>query len=271
MIIEDAPEMEVLAFGKSVIVKRRAKGVLSIGGDVIVEGRVEGDVATIGGSIIQKDGAYIGGDVIAFGGAYKPESRQPLREPGRETVMFGMFEEELRELTQNPTEIFSPTFSLAFLSQRILSVLFWFIVSLGLSTLAPGAVSRAIARFQLSSLKVFLLGTAAFVTTLIAVIGGVKLLPDYLSVSLGLMAFALLMLAYVFGRVTLQLSVGKIIQKRLFTTGRGSETVAILLGSVFWAALLSIPYVWTIAVIALFLAGLGLVLTARPNAGWRHA
>ena len=130
--------------GKSVIVKQRAKGVLAIGGDITVEGRVSGDVATIGGSIIQRRDAYIGGDIIAFGGAYKPESQTPLREAGKETVMFAMFEDELREMAQNPSEIFAPTFSWAFFAQRILSVLFWFIVSFGLTTLAPGAVSRAI-------------------------------------------------------------------------------------------------------------------------------
>jgi hypothetical protein len=270
MIVNDAPEMEVVALGKSVIVKGRAKGILAIGGDVTVEGRVDGDVATIGGSIVQKHDAYIGGDVIAFGGAYRSESQTPLREAGKETVMFGMFEDELRAMAQDPASILTPTFSLAFLAQRLLSVLFWFVVSMGLSTLAPGAVSRAIARFQLSTLKVFVIGTAAFVATLVGVIGSVNVLPDYLSVSLGLMAFALLMLAYVFGRVALQLSAGKFVQKHLFSSSGRSDTVAILLGTIFWTALLSIPYIWTFAVVALFLAGLGLVLTARPQAVWRQ-
>lgn len=58
------PQQDVIAFGKSVMVEKRAKGVLAIGGDVIVNGRVEGDVATIGGNIIQGEHAYIGGSVI---------------------------------------------------------------------------------------------------------------------------------------------------------------------------------------------------------------
>jgi hypothetical protein len=271
MTVEDAPDMEVVAFGKSVIVKNRAKGVLAIGGDVTIEGSVSGDVATIGGSITQKADAYIGGDVIAFGGAYKPESQAPLREAGKETVMFAMFEDELREMVKNPSEIFSPTFSLAFLSTRIVSVLFWFIVTFGLTTLAPGSISRAIARSQLSSLKVAGIGTATLVLMLIGVIASVSALPDYLSVSLGLMAFVLLMLAYVFGRVALQLSVGKFLQKKFLPNGNRSETLAILFGVVFWTLLLSVPYVWTLAVLALFIAGLGLVLTARSTTSWRHS
>ncbi|MBK6590213.1 MAG: hypothetical protein IPG22_18185 [Acidobacteria bacterium] len=82
VIVNDAPEQDVISFGKSVIVIKRAKGVLVVGGDITVEGRVEGDVATIGGNIVQKENAYIGGEVIAIGGSYKPESTSPLREAG---------------------------------------------------------------------------------------------------------------------------------------------------------------------------------------------
>ena len=269
LIVDDAPEMEVYALGKSVIVKKRAKGVLAFGGDVVIEGRVEGDVAAIGGSIIQKQDAYIGGDVIAFGGSYKPDSQQPLREPGKETIMFAAFEDELRDIAQNPSQIFSPTMTVAFFAQRLLSVLFWFIVSLGLTTLAPGAVSRAIARFQLSTLKVIGIGFASFLVIMIGVLGSFRVLPDYMGAIVGLMAFIILMLAYVFGRVAIQVSIGKLIQKYLFGEKVRSEALAILLGVLFLTILLSIPYLWIFALLALFAGGVGLVATARSKTSWR--
>jgi hypothetical protein len=268
-VVDDAPDQEVVCYGKTVIVKGRAKGVLAIGGDVIVEGQVEGDVAAVGGSVIQKDSAYIGGDVFAVGGTYKPENANPLREQGRETVMYAGYEEEIRELSQNPSSLFSPHFSLAFLAQRILSVLFWFVVSLGLATLAPGAVSRAIARFQLSTLKVVAIGVAAFLLTTIGVVGSLQILPNPFGVIFGMMAFMLIMLAYVFGRVALNVSVGKLLQKYLFGDKYKSETLAILIGVVTWTLLLSIPYVWTIALFVLFSSGIGLVLTARTQRNWQ--
>ncbi len=43
LIIEDARDSDVFSFGKTVIVRQHAKGVLAFGGDVIVEGRVDGD------------------------------------------------------------------------------------------------------------------------------------------------------------------------------------------------------------------------------------
>lgn len=269
LTIDDAPEQEFFAHGKTVIVKGRVKGVLSFGGDVIVEGRVEGDIATVGGSVIQREAGYIGGDVIILGGRYKAECSDPLREPGKETVMYAGYEEELRDITQNPSVFFAPSFSFAFLAQRILSALFWFIVSLGLATLAPGAVSRAVARFQLSTLKVIAIGIVTFLLASIVVIGSLGVLPNYLGAVVGFMAFVLLMLSYVFGRVALNVGIGKIIQKRLLGEKSRSETLAIFLGVVFWTLLLSIPYLWTLTLLTLFSAGIGLVVTLRQTKKWR--
>ena len=267
--VDDVPDQEVVCYGKTVVVKTRAKGVLAIGGDVIVEGRVSGDVAAVGGSVIQKEGAYIGGDVFAVGGAYRSENSNPLREEGRETVMYAGYEEEIRDLSQNPSSLFSPHLSLAFLAQRILSVLFWFILSLGVATLAPGAVGRAIARFQLSTLKVVGAGAGAFLLTTVGVVGSLNLLPNPLGVIFGMMAFILVMLAYVFGRVALNVFVGKLLHKYLFGDRNPSEALAILVGVLAWTLLLSIPYVWTLALFILFATGVGLVVTARSQNGWQ--
>ena len=270
MVVTDAPDMEVYAFGKSVIVKQRVKGVLAIGGDIIVEGSVSGDAATLGGSITQASNAYIGGDVIVIGGKYKPESESPLREAGKETIMFAVLEDELRELGQNPSKLFSPELTPSFFAIRALSVLFWFIVSFLFATLAPGAVSRAIVRVHLSTLKVSAIGMLTLVLTIAGVMLAIEYLPNYIGASVFLMALISLMLAFVFGRVALNLSVGKVIQKYIFRNGNRSETVAILLGVLFWTILLSIPYIWTFGVITLFVTGLGLVLTARSPATWRQ-
>ncbi len=270
VIINDAPDQEVIVFGKSVIVNKQAKGVLAVGGDVIVEGRIEGDVATVGGNVIQKENAYIGGDIIVFGGAYKPESENPLREPNKKTVMFGVFEEELRDFGQNPSQIFSPSFSVGFLAQRLVVALFWFVITLVMTTIAPGAVSRAVARLQLTSLKISALGAGAFLTISILIIGGALVLPTYLSIILAPMGMLLLLLGYVFGRVTLQVSVGKLIQKHFLSNKNGSETLAILTGVLIWTLLLSLPYVWLIGLFSIFIVGIGLILSGRTTTRWKN-
>ncbi len=272
LTIDDASGQQVLAYAKDVIVLRHAEGVLAIGGDITVEGRVDGDVAAIGGSVVQRDGAFIGGDVFVIGGKYTAEGpTPPLRTAGKETVMYAGYEEELRDLSQNPSQIFSPAFSFAFLAQRTLSVLFWFVVTMALTTIAPGAVSRSIARFNLSTLKVVGLGLSGLVITTVVMIASLEVLPNYLTALLGLMAFALITLAYVFGRVTLHVSFGQLIQKRLFGESKRSETLAVFIGVLVWTVFLSIPYVWSLGVIGLFSAGIGLVLTGRAKSIWKSA
>lgn len=267
----EEPQGEIYSFGKNVIVKGNAKGILVFGGDAVIEGAVDGDVAVIGGSIIQKETASISGDVIVFGGAYHPESKTPLRNSEKETIVFAVFEEEFRNLAQNPSQIFSPSFTLGFLAQRILLLLFWFVISLALTTIAPGAVSRAVARFQLSALKVFAFGSVGFIVTIVIVMSSLSYLPNYVYTIVVLMAFVLLLLSFVFGRVALQVSVGKRIQKHFLPENKQSETLALLIGAFVWTALLSIPYLWIFALIILTAASFGLVLTARSTNGWQKA
>lgn len=268
LIVDEAVEMNIFAFGKTVIIKKSAKGVLVFGGDIIVEGKVDEDVGTIGGSIIQKENGFIGGDVIILGGTYKHDAKIPLRNPDRETVMYAGYEEELRHLTQNPGQLFSPHFTWSFLAQRLISVLFWFLLSLGLTTIAPGAVSRAVARFQLSTLKVFGFGVIGVFLTTFGVLISLNFLPNYIGAIVGLMAIILLLLAYVFGRVSLQASTGKFLQKLFLPEKRQSETVALFLGAFIWSLILSLPFIWAFAWVALLFASLGLVLTARSNNTW---
>jgi hypothetical protein len=266
--VENA-QSEVYSFGKTVVVRGDSKGVLAFGGDVIVEGKVEGDVATIGGSIIQKENAFIGGDVIIFGGTYRPESKTPLRNAEKETVMIAVFEDELRNMTQNPSQLFSPSFSAAFLAQRVLLILFWFVLSLALTTISPGAISRAIARFRLSTLKVVAIGFFSFVGTTVGLMVCLNFLPNYINAIVVFMVFLLLILAYVFGRVALQVIVGKHLQKQFLPESKQSDTLAILIGVVIWTIFLSVPYLWIFALLTLISASIGLVLTARSTNTWQ--
>ena len=270
MIVNDAPEQDVIAFGKSIIIKTRAKSALSIGGDITIEGDVSEDVATIGGDILQKGHSHIGGDVFVFGGSYKLEGENALREPGKQTVTVGAFEEELRNFGQNPTQLFSPSFSLSFLAQRILVALLWFLVSIVITTLAPGAIGRSVARIHLSLLKLCALGAGAFLLIAALIVMGFVALPGYLGATLSIMGVLVLLLGYVLGRVSLQVSLGKFFQKHVLSENNRSETLATLIGVLLWTLLLSLPYLWLIALFTIFSVGIGLVLTGRSTPKWQN-
>lgn len=257
--------MEIISFSKKVIVRNEAKGVLVFGADVVVEGRVEGDVAAIGGSVIQKENGYIGGDIAVIGGKYSPDAKQPLRDPTKQTVIIAAYEDELRKFAQDPSSIFAPALSITFLAMRAVSILFWFILTFAVTTIAPGAVSRAITRLRGSSAKIFAVGLFVLIGLVFLLISGLSLLPTVVSAVLLAMSGLALTLVYVFGRVALHVSIGKLIQKYFLSTQNRSEAISILLGVAAWTLLLSVPYVWIFAVLALFSAGIGLTLTARPG------
>ena len=261
LVIEGKQAGDVFGVGRSVRVRGDVRGVIAFGGDVIVEGRVEGDAAAVGGSVIQLRDSHVGGDVIVFGGEYRNEGGG--RGPSGETLMYAGYEQELREMARNPASILTPEFSLAFVGWRLMAVLFWFVVSIALTAVSPGAVGRAAARLQLTLPRVALIGLVAGLVLGPGVTSALHFLPPALAALVGVTALLLVLFSYVFGRVVIHAATGRWLQRVLLPEDRRSESVALLLGAAFWAVVLALPYVWPFVVFALVVLSLGLSLTAR--------
>jgi len=270
LVIEGESARDVFGMGRTVVVRGTVRhGVMAFGGDVVVEGRVEGDVAALGGSVVQREGSWIGGDVWVFGGTYHHGKSAPGRNPASATVMYVGYEQELRQIARDPASLLAPGWSARALGLHVLSVLGWFIISLALTAAAPGPVSRAAARLQLTSLRVALIGLVASVVLVFGVPIALHLLPPVVGAFVGALAIAFFVLAYLFGRVAINAATGRWLQRLLPGACCRSESAALLLGAAFWALVLSLPYVWPLAVAGLVVTSLGLALTARYRLGWR--
>ena len=272
LIVEGEDTKDVFGMGRSVIVRGRVKhGVMAFGGDVVIEGRgrVEGDVGVIGGTITQRENSYIGGDVLVIGGAYHHGKVAPGRDPETKTIMFAGYEEELRELGRNPASVLEPKWTVASFGLRVLSILFWFIISLGLTAATPGAISRAATRLQLTSLRVAIIGLLAAFVLAFGVPAALHVLPPALGLFVGALSILLLLVAYLFGRVAIHAATGRWLQRLLLREEQRSESVALLLGAAFWAFVLSLPYLWALGVAALVVTSLGLALTVRYRIAWK--
>jgi hypothetical protein len=270
LVIEGDTCRDVIGLGHTVVIRGEiTHGVVALGGDVIVEGRIEGDVGTIGGSVIQRDGSYIGGDVWVFGGTYHHGQNAPGRSPASATIMYAGYEDELRSLVRNPVSLLTPHWTLAALGLRVLAVLFWFIISLALTAATPGAISRAATRLRLTSLRVAVIGFLGAVVIGFGVPAVSLVLPPVVSVLVGALALLLLVVAYLFGRVAIHAATGRWLQRMLLKEQNRSESVALLLGTIFWVVVLSLPYVWVLGVAGLVVTSLGLALTVRYRIGGR--
>ncbi len=271
-VVDGVSDTMAYGLGRSVRVTGTVKdGAISLGGDVIVAGRVDGDVAAIGGSVIQLKGATIGGDVIVVGGTYRHEDALPNRDANKSTILYAGYEQELRNLIRNPTAIVSPRWSTTYVGMRILAVLFWFVVSLVVTAIIPGTISRGIARLQLTIGRVAIIGVIGAVIIGVGIPFSLHYLPAPLNVLLGLLALMLIVVAALFGRVVVYAATGRWLQRKFLPASANSETVALLLGTVFWIALASLPYVWPLVVSVLIVTSLGLALTARYGIGWKQA
>ncbi|MGH9943604.1 MAG: hypothetical protein ACRD9R_14760 [Pyrinomonadaceae bacterium] len=271
LVVEGESAKDVFGLGRSVVVRGKVThGVVAFGGDIIVEGRVEGDVATLGGSIIQREGSYIGGDVWVLGGVYHHKGKvAPGRREGSATVVYAGYEEELRGLAREPASLLTPSFTPASLGLRVLSILFWFIVSLALTAATPGAIGRAAARLQMTSLRVAIIGLVGACVMAFGVPALLRVLPPAVGALVFATAILLLLVSFLFGRVAIHAATGRWLQRRLLSEKHRSESVALLLGAAFWTIVLTLPYVWVLAVSSLGVISLGLALTARYRLTWK--
>src|SRR5713101_824203 len=271
IVVTGVTDSTVFGLGESVRVAGTVKGAISFGGDVIVEGVVKGDAAAIGGSVIQLDGSRIDGDVIVVGGTYSHSDKAPGRSPASMTIMYAGYQEELRSTMRNPAGLLQPRWSPSYIGSRILAVLFWFVVSLALTAAMPGTISRGVARLQLTSLRVAVIGLIGAVVVGAGVELCLRYLPAPISALLGLMALLLILIAALFGRVMIYAATGRWLQRKFLKIGRNSEAVALLAGTVFWITLSSLPYIWPFVVALILVTSLGLALTAHYKVGWRRS
>ncbi|CAN5811158.1 hypothetical protein BH18ACI4_BH18ACI4_25420 [soil metagenome] len=267
-LVEGMSDTMAYGLGRSIKITGNVKnGAIALGGDVIIQGTVEGDVAAIGGSVIQLEGSRIGGDVIVIGGAYRHGSEAPNRSASSTTILYAGYEQELRNMMRNPTEMVIPHWSARYVGLRILAVLFWFVVSIALTAAMPGTISQGIARLQLTTIRVAIIGFVAAAIIGAGVPFSLHYFPTPLSALIGLLALVLIVVAGLFGRVVIYAATGRWLQRKFLPIGRNSESVALMLGTSFWIALSSLPYIWPLVVAVMIVTSLGLSLTVRYGVG----
>lgn len=270
-VIEGVNNGTVFGMGQSIRITGTVKeGAIAFGGDVIVEGTVEGDVASIGGSVVQRTGSRIGGDVIVIGGVYHHDKSEQGRDPKSVTIMYAGYEEQLRRLMREPFSLLQPQFSAVFFGLRLIAILFWFVIAIALTAAMPNTVSRAVARLQLTSLRVAIIGLLGSIALTVGVFLCLLVLPSIVGAIIALLASLLLIVATLFGRVVISAATGRWLQRRFFPKLK-SESVTLLIGVTFWVILASLPYVWPIVVAGLLIMSLGLALTARYRLIWKKS
>jgi len=219
---------------------------------------------------VQREGSRIGGDVIVLGGIYHHGKAAPGRDPKSVTIMYAGYEDQLRQVMREPFSLLRPQLTPVFFGVRLLAILFWFIIALALTAAMPNTVSRAMARLQLTSLRVALIGLLGSIVVTAGVFLALLVLPPLVGVVVSILAVLLIIVATLFGRVVISATTGRWLQRRFFPNLQ-SESVTLLMGVTFWVIMASLPYVWPVVVAGLLVTSLGLALTARYRLSWKKS
>jgi hypothetical protein len=206
--------------------------------------------------------------VIVLGGVYHHGKAAPGRDPKSVTIMYAGYEDQLRHLMREPFSLLRPQLSGVFFGTRLLAILLWFIIALALTAVMPNTVSRAVARLQLTSLRVALIGLLGTVVVTLGVLGSLLVLPPVIGAVISVMALLLVVVSTLFGRVVIFVATGRWLQRR-FLPRLKSESGTLLLGVACWGILASLPYIWPLVIAGLLVVSLGLALTARYRIGWK--
>jgi hypothetical protein len=169
---------------------------------------------------------------------------------------------------REPFSLLRPQLTPVFFGLRLLAILIWFIISLALTAAMPNTVTRAVGRLQLTSLRVAIISLVGS----IAIGAGVPLcllvLPTIFGAVILILALLLVVVSNLFGRVVIFAATGYWLRRR-FLPRVQSDSIALLLGVMFWIALESLPYVGPIVFAGLLVTSLGLALTARYRISWK--
>ena len=83
------------------------------------------------------------------------------------------------------------------------------------------------------------------------------------------MSLLFIIIAGIFGRVVIYAATGRWLQRRYPSLGKNSESLALLLGTVIWVTLTSLPYVWPFVAAVTIVLSFGLALTAGRRNAWK--
>jgi hypothetical protein len=254
---------DIVVRGRRLEVLGRVEGsVLVLGSDAVIEGYVKGGVTAIGGTIIQQHGGFIGGDVIVVGGDYQRAADAPSLNPNAQTIVIREYGEALRDTLQHPwRRTLIPQITPLYIGQRVLGLVFYFLIALLLIAIVPTQLTRAIQVLKRSYLSISLIGLIGILLFMVCMLLLIRTLPIEIAASITLFVSLILLGAYFFGSLAVHLLVGRWLQQRLRRGSDRSNVNALLYGMAVFAVLFSIPVIGVLAALGLAILSFGIAVT----------
>jgi MFS family permease len=218
----------IIKVGKDINIgnDQRVNNAVAIAGQITVSGLVENNVVTVGGSIVLTNSAVVRGDVICIGGVVVQ---------GNGAQVYGNITEVN---SSNISTVLASAFygdmdAWSWLVDIIYFCFFAMILTLALlmAILFPRPLNAIVNSIQGNKTKSFFWG---FLATLMIAPFFMLLLFSFIGIPLIPLAFAALLLAFMFGFIGISALLGKFVLTRTFHRHEQSLVREILLGLILW-------------------------------------
>ena len=256
----------IIKIGKDINIgeDQKVDSALVIGGQITVSGLVENNVVTLGGSIVLTGSAVVRGNVICIGGVVAQGNGAQIYGKITEVNSSNIFDAISSAFYDNTDEW-------SWLTDIIYFCFFAMLFSLALllAFLFPRPLNAIVSSIQENKTKSFFWGVmgtmmiAPFFMLLILSFVGIPLIP---------LAFSFILLAFMFGFISISALLGKFVLTKIFHHHKQSLVRETLLGLILWWIIGWAPFyvgmVVKAVVITIGFGGVLLVLFHRGN-DWR--
>jgi len=255
----------IIKIGKDINIgnDQRVNNAVAIAGQITVSGLVENNVVTVGGSIVLTNSAVVRGDVICIGGVVAQ---------GNGAQVYG-----------NITEVNSSNISTALSSALygdmdawswLVDIIYFcffamiFTLALLMAVLFPRPLNAIVDSIQGNKTKSFFWGALA---TLMIVPFFMLLVFSFIGIPLIPLAFAALLLAFMFGFIGVSALLGNFVSTKIFHRQKKSLVGETLLGLILWWFIGWMPfYIGMVIKTVVITIGLGGVFLALFHHRYHH-
>ncbi len=262
---QDSPHGLAVVLRNAEVTAPVAGDVQGLGGTILIDAPVEGDVVAILSKVRFGPRARITGNLVALGGSVENFDRGTVRGdawvPGSIGTIFGAAGsgDALTSMMNDP-------FSLAAAAIKVAMTLFWIAVSILVVLVAGREVRSTSFELRESLLHSFLLGLVAFTSFVLTALAFGYLIPYGVGVVLLAILGAVAVVAKVYGMIALFHAVGAILAaprthddaRRRWLRGDLALTIV---GAVTLGALRLVPLVGNVVWITCSIAGVGVALS----------
>lgn len=249
---EDSHPSSVVSMGGDIKVEGRIeKSIIMIGGHLRIDGEVKEDVICIAAQVELGSGASIKGDFLVIGGTLE---RDPLSKVKGE---FFYFRFDLKKIESTLIPILSDARTITLL--KIIKIIFWFILALLVLLIVPQKVYHAEDLFEKNMLKCGLVGLVSMFAFIFFLIFFIILSFLIVGIPLLFVLVVFYFIVLILGRTAMFFWIGNMISRSLKFKGL-TPAIFILIGAVLYGLLKFLPYMgpFILAVMNIFELGIGI-------------